>query len=64
MAGVDFFPWMVLAFLQWGWADIPLRFYMKVMQHTQVVSAVREGHPPPYAIPPYVLLLCAHSILS
>ena len=43
---VNVFPWLVLAFAQWGWADIPLRFYMKVMQHTQVVKVVSTERSP------------------
>jgi hypothetical protein len=37
---VNIFPWLVLSFAQWGWADIPLRLFMKVMQHTQVLNVV------------------------
>ena len=40
---VNMFPWLVAAFAQWGWADIPLRLFMKVMQHTQVLSVVSRS---------------------
>jgi NAD(P)H-flavin reductase len=40
---VNFFPWLVAAFAMWGYSDIPLRAYMKVMQHTKVIRAESKG---------------------
>ena len=35
---VAVFPWFVVTAAQWGMSDVALRFYMKVLQHTKVIS--------------------------
>ena len=37
------FPWLALGFAMWGWSDLPMRFYQKVMQATKVVSVENIG---------------------
>jgi len=40
---VAVFPWFVVTAAQWGMSDVALRFYMKVLQHTKVISVEAKG---------------------
>lgn len=40
---VAVFPWFVATTAQWGMSDIAIRFFMKVLQHTKVLSVEVKG---------------------
>lgn len=40
---VAVFPWFVAGAAQWGMSDLSLRFFMKVLQHTKVLSVEAKG---------------------